>query len=60
MNQKLKAKNHRILISVLPVTCIVLILGITITPIPLDPLDAVSGRGRLPYYRNGILHPGSG
>lgn len=38
MNQKLKEKIAESLSSVLPVTCIVLILGITITPIPLDPL----------------------
>ena len=38
MNQKLKEKITESLSSVLPVTCIVLILGITITPIPLDPL----------------------
>ena len=38
MNQKLKEKITESLSSVLPVTCIVLILGITIAPIPLDPL----------------------
>ena len=38
MNQKLKEKITESLSSVLPVTCIVLILGITVTPIPLDPL----------------------
>lgn len=38
MNQKLKEKIAESLSSVLPVTCIVLILGITIAPIPLDPL----------------------
>lgn len=38
MNQKLKEKITESLSSVLPVTCIVLLLGITIAPIPLDPL----------------------
>lgn len=38
MNQKLKEKIIESLSSVLPVTCIVLILCITITPMPLDPL----------------------
>lgn len=38
MNQKLKEKITESLSSVLPVSCIVLILGITIAPIPLDPL----------------------
>lgn len=38
MNQKLKEKIAESLSSVLPVTCIVLILGITIAPIPLEPL----------------------
>ena len=38
MNQKLKEKITESLSSVLPVTCIVLILGITIAPMPLDPL----------------------
>ena len=38
MNQKLIEKITESLSSVLPVTCIVLILGITIAPIPLDPL----------------------
>jgi hypothetical protein len=38
LNQKLKEKITESLSSVLPVTCIVLILGITIAPIPLDPL----------------------
>ena len=38
MNQKLKEKITESLSYVLPFTCIVLILGITITPIPLDPL----------------------
>ena len=38
LNQKLKEKIVESLSSVLPVTCIVLILCITITPMPLDPL----------------------
>lgn len=38
MNQKLKEKIIESLSSVLPVTAIVLILGITISPIPLDSL----------------------
>ncbi len=38
MNQKLKEKITESLSSVLPVSCIVLILGITIAPMPLDPL----------------------
>lgn len=38
MNRKLKEKIVESLSSVLPVTCIVLILCITITPMPLDPL----------------------
>lgn len=38
MNRKLKEKITESLSSVLPVTCIVLFLGITIAPIPLDPL----------------------
>ena len=38
MNQKLKEKIVESLSSVLPVTCVVLILCITITPMPLDPL----------------------
>lgn len=38
MNEKLKEKIVESLSSVLPVTCIVLILCITITPMPLDPL----------------------
>ncbi|MDW2799997.1 DUF1538 domain-containing protein [Clostridium boliviensis] len=38
MNQKLKEKIIESLSSVLPVTCIVLLLCITITPMPLDPL----------------------
>ena len=38
MNRKLKEKIIESLSSVLPVTAIVLILGITISPIPLDSL----------------------
>lgn len=38
MNKKLKEKIAESLSCVLPVTCIVLLLGITITPMPLDPL----------------------
>lgn len=38
MNKKLKEKIAESLSCVLPVTCIVLLLGITITPMPLGPL----------------------
>lgn len=54
MNQKLKEKITESLSSVLPVTCIVLILGITIAPFPWTS-DAVSGGGCLPYYSMGFF-----
>lgn len=38
MNKKLNEKISESLSCVLPVTCIVLLLCITITPMPLDPL----------------------
>ena len=60
MNQKLKEKINRILII-----CAARYLHCINPrdhhhPHSPGPADAVSGRGRLPYYRNGILHPGSG
>ena len=58
MNKKLKAKIHESLSSVLPVTLIVLALGMTIAPMELSTLMLFLVGGSVFDHRHGLFHAG--